>query len=471
MTTIHRSTYWLLLVIFCSTGCSKWLDVKPKTYVNESDLWKDEQGFKDALTGVYVSISDTSLYGKNFTMGMMDVLGGNYDVSNSFHTYNKAGAYQYTDTKARQLINEYWTKGYSVIANLNNLLANIDTHKSLFVNNNYNIVKGEALGLRALLHFDLLRAFGGVPALGLDKKSIPYVTQFSMTVKPNLTLNEVLDACLKDLAAARELLAVYQNINNSTDDLFLSHTRNHMNYWAVTGLMARIYLYKGDLPNAYAMAKTVIDGGKFSFIEVGAISTVYPNRLFTTEHLFAVYSANQEEINAGLFKSTAGTNNLLTNKTAFINTLYEIASGGSTDYRYLYLWKTEGSASTKYPAKYWLDDLLAGNGNSIRRVPILRYSEMFYIAAEATASLPEKTALLNQVRQHRGLAALAATLTAEQLDNEIFKEYRKEFYQEGQLFFYYKRKNSTQIAGSGIAGSAAVYVLPIPDDEIEFNHG
>jgi len=65
MTTIHRSTYWLLLVILFSTGCSKWLDVKPKTYVNESDLWKDEQGFKDALTGVYVAISDTTLYGKN----------------------------------------------------------------------------------------------------------------------------------------------------------------------------------------------------------------------------------------------------------------------------------------------------------------------------------------------------------------------------------------------------------------------
>ncbi|WP_291912976.1 RagB/SusD family nutrient uptake outer membrane protein [Chitinophaga sp. CB10] len=471
MTTIHRSTYWLLLVILFSTGCSKWLDVKPKTYVNESDLWKDEQGFKDALTGVYVAISDTTLYGKNFTMGMMDVLGGNYDVANSFHVYNKAGSYQYTDATTKAIINEYWNKGYNAIANLNNLLANIDSRKSLFVNNNYNIVKGEALGLRALLHFDLLRAFGGVPALGLDKKSIPYVTQFSMTVKPNLTMNEVLDACLKDLLTARDLLAVYQQVNYGIEDLFLSHTRNHMNYWAVTGLMARIYLYKNDLENAYKMAKAVIDGGRFNFIDVSSVSTTYPNRLFSPEHLFAVYSANQESINASLFKSSAGTNNVLTNKTTFINTLFEIASGGSTDYRYLYLWKTEGSSSTKYPAKYWMDDLLNGNGNSIRRVPVLRYSEMFYIAAEATASLTEKTTLLNQVRQKRGLPLLANNLTAEQLDNEIFKEYRKEFYQEGQLFFYYKRKNSAQIAGSGIAGSPAVYVLPIPDDEIEFNHG
>lgn len=468
MKFITNSKYLLLFALLCGTGCNKWLDVKPKTFVNEKDLWSDEQGFKDALMGVYTQISNTSLYGKEFTMGLMDVLAANYNVSLNSSTYYAAGLYNYKDAVVKGTIDKFWMDGYNSIANLNNMLAGIDSRKGVFRMNNYQIVKGEALGLRALLHFDLLRAFGWVPADGMDKKAIPYVKTFSMNVSPNLTMHEVLAECLKDLEAARELLAIYKDVNWGTEDLFLSHTRNHLNYWATIGLMARIYLYKGDLPNAYKMAKEVIDGGKFKLIEASAVNSIYPNRIFSSEHLFAVYVANMETVNAGLFKSTAGSS-LLTNKTAFINDRFEVTSGGSTDYRYLFLWKTEGSSSTKYPAKYWMDDLSESNGNSIRRVPVLRYSEMFYIAAEAATDIGEKISLLNEVRTHRGLAILPVTLSPQEVTTEIFKEYKKEFYQEGQLFFYYKRLNKAQIEGTGTPGSEAVYVLPKPDDEIEFN--
>jgi hypothetical protein len=53
---------------------------------------------------------------------------------------------------------------------------------------------------------------------------------------------------------------------------------------------------------------------------------------------------------------------------------------------------------------------------------------------------------------------------------EIQKEYQKEFWGEGQLFFYYKRTNKTSIpsAISGTANvtmTAAKYVVPLPLSE------
>ncbi|EEI89890.1 hypothetical protein HMPREF0765_4583 [Sphingobacterium spiritivorum ATCC 33300] len=93
---------------------------------------------------------------------------------------------------------------------------------------------------------------------------------------------------------------------------------------------------------------------------------------------------------------------------------------------------------------------------------------MYYICAETSNDKDEKIDLLNEVRANRGLRALLKTLSDEDIENELFKEYKKEFYQEGQLFYYYKRKNKLKIDGYGPEVSSKIYVLPLPDDEIEY---
>jgi hypothetical protein len=119
--------------------------------------------------------------------------------------------------------------------------------------------------------------------------------------------------------------------------------------------------------------------------------------------------------------------------------------------------------------KYLQDDGLTYSVNYINRVPLIRLSEMYYIAAESASDTKEKVRMLNSVRANRGLKALAETLTETEIATEIFKEYKKEFYQEGQLFFYYKRLNKSQIDGYASPATATIYVLPKPNDENEFN--
>lgn len=63
---------------------------------------------------------------------------------------------------------------------------------------------------------------------------------------------------------------------------------------------------------------------------------------------------------------------------------------------------------------------------------------------------------------------LSETLSTKEVDNEIYKEYRKEFLGEGQLFFYYKRRNYSTIPGATKQGSHSVYVMPIPSSDQEF---
>ena len=71
---MNKLTYILLSSAIVLASCSDWLDVKPKTNVEEEDLFKNEQGFKEALTGAYIEMSRNNLYGQNLT-----------DISTSWH--------------------------------------------------------------------------------------------------------------------------------------------------------------------------------------------------------------------------------------------------------------------------------------------------------------------------------------------------------------------------------------------------
>ena len=75
---------------------------------------------------------------------------------------------------------------------------------------------------------------------------------------------------------------------------------------------------------------------------------------------------------------------------------------------------------------------------------MIRLSEMYYIAAEceAASNTIAATTLLNAVRTHRNLSAYTVpALSSDSLGVEISKEYQKEFMGEGQMFYFYKRKN------------------------------
>ena len=42
------------------SGCKKFLDVKPENKVPQATLFKDEQGFKEAMNGVYLAVDKAS---------------------------------------------------------------------------------------------------------------------------------------------------------------------------------------------------------------------------------------------------------------------------------------------------------------------------------------------------------------------------------------------------------------------------
>jgi hypothetical protein len=299
------------------------------------------------------------------------------------------------------------------------LLDNVESRKNILTGNNYNTIKGEALGLRAFLHFDLLRMFAPSPALGgLNVPAIPYVSKISPYAVPFSTTGGVLDSCIADLTRAQSLLS-----DTAT-------TTSRFTYWAARGLLARVFLYKGDLPNAQANALAVISSNKFP------LSVNNSDLMFTKENLFSLFSSLN--ISAQYYKSVLNTNpplvfysksnSIVCNRwwynqrlaEAFVDPVTAVALG-----------------NTISPRKYY-----ATNANVL---PMIRVSEMYYIAAEcATANLDslKATDLLDSIRVHRNVPKYTvAGLRPDSLNIEIREEYQKEVLGEGQMFYFYKRKN------------------------------
>jgi hypothetical protein len=103
-------------------------------------------------------------------------------------------------------------------------------------------------------------------------------------------------------------------------------------------------------------------------------------------------------------------------------------------------------------------------------MPLIRLSEIILMAAECSNTPNEGAQYLNMLRTGRNCVSLSPATTT-QLKDYITREFRKEVFGEGQMFFYYKRNAMTSIAnhasltGGNKTITLASYVVPLPVSE------
>lgn len=462
-----------LFIVFISSAlllsCNKFLDVNPKSSLSDEQLFSSEIGFQQALSGVYSQLAARPLFGANLSMGFVSALGQNYNQTTT-DRFGQALTFNYTASQVKDTSSLIWSNAYMSIAGLNHLLLNLEKRRTVLTDINYKLIKGEALGLRAYVHFDLLRLYGPAYSNEPAKKAIPYETAGDAFANIPATTDEVVNQALADLKEAEALLLPVDNISAGVNS-----RRYKMNYYAVKGLEARIRLFKGDKTGATAAAKVVVESGRFPLIDPGAQPTTsnQKDRLFTPELVFALRNKNiRNWSELDYFKANGGTaNNRLTRSVTHIDAIYEKST---FDIRRKLLFENDGTIL--FPSKFWQTDSYRSDTNKVdQAIPLIRVAELYYILAEAAATPSEGVVYLNQVRKARALTELdQATITTDVLIAEIMKEVNKEFYGEGQTFFFYKRLNRPripeQIANAyGRAITISQYILPIPDTELEFN--
>ena len=156
----------LVLVCFSMLSCESWLQVKSEDRIMEDNLYNNPEGFMTALNGIYIDLMNRSLYGQSLIQPF-DIMAQCYNCRQDEHVYRGLATY---DPGARQSAasSGIWRRAYFLLANINTLLEHCESDRGVLNDQYYHVIKGEALALRAMLHFELFRIYG--PIYSEDKE-------------------------------------------------------------------------------------------------------------------------------------------------------------------------------------------------------------------------------------------------------------------------------------------------------------
>ncbi len=467
-----------LLSMLLGTGCADWLDVQPQTDVKTKHLYTSEEGYKSALTGVYKLLTQDELYGKTLTYGYLSQLEQRYDrLGEEINPTVEAELYDYkennTSTSAQRHV---WESMYNAIANDNNLLHYLDLQGKRYLSDElFNTIKGEALGLRAYMYFDLLRMWGPVYATDRQLKTVPWRDELTPDKKPLCPADSLVMHIMNDLNEAEALLAADPGGTDKElnyPNTFLRNRQYRMNLYAVKALAARVCLWTGDREKAYQYADDVIRHCGLSLVRSNAADpSLSAESLFMLD-IFDLNGRVENWFPASVEQLNAAGSEALYLSLENAQEVFEALSIGINDIRYKNREGMVHSGSKVMPRKF----MASAEGQTTRNVPLIRLAEMFLIRAE-TASLEQSANDINTLRHARGIASKYDVVpdgnyTETMRMAIIDKEYQKDFLCEGQWFFFLKRTDSKTFFKCPVAeGMTGRYVFPIPDDEVEHGLG
>jgi len=454
-------------LFFTGTGCKKYLQVQPTGSYTEDQVFANKTATQQALNGLYINLASNDLYGAALTQTYTELMAQRYRaLSDGVNFYEQYQQNNYTASQAQATFDKIWKSAYHTILAANLFLAKIDAtvQNQVVTEAQGKLMKGEALAIRALLHFDMLRLFGPVYSAGANQKAIAYYTEANGKAQPIITSAEALAKILEDLSAATSLLvndAVIQAgvVRQPEPDFYTGLRNQRMNYFAVKALTARVNLWGGKNKEAHDAALSALTEGEkwFPWLPyTSIINTTTPDRIFSTEILFAVYNRDLYKNYTSFFSPALTETRLLAPDNTNLRNTFE---NNENDWRFPSTWR---QTNKPFRTFFKYEDVSAFQSWGYWQ-PMIRKSELYYILAETTTDPVKALTYLNAVRNNRGLINLAANAN---IAAEILKEYRKEFYGEGQLFYYYKRTNTASVPDAMTnAPRSLVYVVPLPLSE------
>lgn len=506
---MNKYIYIPLLVfsLLLSTSCNKWLNLDPKSQVEATKLLTDEKGYNSALGGVYFNLSSEELYGRELTMGSIEILSQYWSVSsNTKHNYYALQRYDFTDKRSVTIIDEFWSRLYAGITQANHIIESLEVNGSTI--DNSNLFAGEAYALRAFMHFELLKLYGPVlrSQADFEKPAIAYRDKFDVIARKFDSSEKVFEKIVADLKKALELMKddpikIKGREGDSNESLLLYNNilkrrGTRMNYYAVLGILSRVELYRGEKAAAYTYAKRLMDECVANIVGTNPVYHLNPKEIFNhnseltrdiicqSEFLFALYRDDLYKVAGELFafkdydyKSEKYIRITADNYTNILNYVYgRTPDGAGTDYRLKYWFAKHDAISNSYGFVKLKQPLMSNTNPPVAywpEIPIMKFSEIYYIACECQIGINNTLAqeYLNTVRETRGLPVITEVLTDDLLEEYLTREMRKDLFGEGQMFAYYKRKFKAinVSAKETIQPLEANFVLPIPESEYEFS--
>lgn len=444
-----------IIVLTMSIASCDFLDTETYDYLNEDNIFHDEESCVAGLAGVYDVLGANGCYGQMLWADLdagTDILVYNREFGKDYiYTYN----YNYNNTDAS--LKAAWIALYEGINRANDYIDAISSRSDEECGGNTKkaMYLGEAKALRAIYYMNLVAFWGEVP---LRTKATKDLSTQLLKKSPQ---TEIYKRIISDLEAAEEGCLKASDLP----------TPGRISRTAAQALLARAYMWQsgysvnaGTWDKALEYARKVRDSKQHKLCPttngVNGYRTLFINMcsnkydLDTRESMLEVefYGNGQTTTNeAGRVGLYIGVTQQYTSEdvpyaygfydaTKYLFRLYESNDArlwwNVADYKYVQnngvvsevsrtdaeKRQEEGNAA-KWRAKYIPERPLSRNNSSVN-FPIIRYSDVLLMIAECANEMshaPNQEAIdaINEVRRRAG----ASTVSLGDFDYDSFKQF------------------------------------------------
>ncbi len=277
-----KKIFYILSLLILSSCSDSFLSVYPETTLNEAAFYKTEQEFILLANGCYMPMRD---YEKTYHWLLAEMISDNtgYQVNTSTGSGSsgREAIDMFLPASSYTTYSSFWNLSYSGITRCNKLLKEITRTEVSWLKQSYkDRCNGEALFLRALYYFNLVRQFGGVPLV-----VEPVTSQDAVNIKRS-TEAQVYQQIIDDLTKAVTNFTSAQDIEEN----------GRANLGATNALLGKVYLTLHKYDEALAALKLVIDSKKYDLLPIYA-DLFNPAKKDFKETIFAMqYSENNTEL-------------------------------------------------------------------------------------------------------------------------------------------------------------------------------
>ncbi len=477
--------FTLLIALFA--GCDDVLDKTPYTSVPTETLFEDIEGANITLIGVYNALSSSDYYGR-LMYAFEGSKGPDFYVEDTGNRFQEENGYRESST-LDAYANDAWDQIYSVVMLCNNILHYIDLIDADA--DEIAAVKGQALALRGLAYFDLMRLFAYPPTF-----SVPggdnYADKYKWGV-PLMISKEDNEAAVKNPPVRSDAQTCYQQIVTDLQAATVNLQDYSNGTFFISGrtanaLLARVYLYLGDWNNAISVGEQAL--GDNSMLKYSDFKTKYYIPL-NSENLWELGYSSTDNLGSNSLNSLIRNPTIDDPSSPDDGKIAEdvgYAGYGGNVYLRAVLNEVDGDVR-----QYLICDNELGKNTGIRKyigdgnhavhnIYMVRLPEVFLTLAEAYAeqgtNLDKAVEYLNNVYEARTNIEYTAPATTDILIADILKERRKELVLEGHTFWDHFRRAipfdreaegnvSSDVAHIDYTQAQVVY--PIPMNEMEAN--
>lgn len=435
-----------VLFLFALLSCES-LEVETPTHLLSGEtLFTDPNTVEAAIVSIYANMRESGFLSGG-SQGLSNLL-GNYSDEIDYYSPNRLAEEQFYKNALSPedlTVTGMWDAAYNSIYAANAVIEGVEGSE-YFTAEEQSVFTGEALFIRALVHFYLVNLYGDIPYITTTN----YIENSTVSRDSEATVYE---AIIVDLQKAAARLPV-------TD---ASGEKLRPTSYTAEALLARVYLYTENWELAQQASSRVIDNTGWE----PNIENVFLKTSASTLWQFSPNDPGLNTYEAATFiiLSTPPAERALSNEV--INDFEE----GDLRRANWVGEITDGTTIWYYPYKYKIG---LGATNTEEYSIVMRLVEQYLIRAEARTRIGDiagAQADINKIRTRAGLANTTAISESELL-TAILKERRLELFTEhGHRFFDLKRTNKLDaVLGPVKPGwNATDALLPLPQKELVAN--